>query len=185
MARYRVNVSLPEDAYFELTQRAAAEGVLVGQLARALVARGLYGVPHQDGLPAGPGAAAWLEPWEAPAADRARWRAALWLGAVDLAHRYPARLINLEADFYRHSHRVEMLGALIAWRAELDAGEHLDPRHELAFHQALHELAQLLKHENPGADVSGTAFDPDAPPPPRFAGLLDPGDPQKTRRNIR
>lgn len=179
---HRVNCRLADETYTELAQRARAEGILPGALAHTLIARGLYGVPHQHGLPAAAGAAGWLEPWDAPAPQRAAWRAEFWRATVSLARRYPTHLANLEADFYRLAHRAETLGALIAWRAELDVGEHIDPRLELAFHQALQQLAQLLKQENPGADVSGTAFDPSAPPPARYAGQLDAREDASTSR---
>lgn len=179
---HRVNIGLPEDTYAELAQRSAADGILPGQLAHRLVALGLYGVPHQAGLPTQPGTAPWLEPWDAPAPERAAWRAEFWQATVSLARRYPTHLANLEADFYRLAHRAETLGALIAWRAELDAGEHIDPRHELAFQQALEQLAQLLKQQNPGADVSRTAFDPDAAAPPRYAGQPDVPEPLENPR---
>ncbi len=166
---HRVNVSIPEVAYQLLCEQAKRDGVLVGSLARELLVDQIRPPQPPGRLPTSAAAtASWLQPWDATASQRAAWRAELWRRVVALVRRYPKYLANLEAGFHTHAHRVETLGALVEWRAELDAGEHIDPRNELAFQGSLQDLARLLKLENPGADVSGTALDPDQPPPSSF-----------------
>jgi hypothetical protein len=48
-------------------------------------------------------------------------------------------------DRSRPARLVELLSALAAWRANIDAASE-DPREEIAFHNALQQLARLLDH---------------------------------------
>jgi hypothetical protein len=60
-----------------------------------------------------------------------------------LYERYPQALAKLEQDWYEHPERVETLVVLAFWRVNIDSSAE-DPREELAFHNALQQLARVL-----------------------------------------
>ncbi len=86
-------------------------------------------------------------PWIAPDHDPV-WHQNTWGAIVALHERYPRALAKLEHDWYEHPERVETLAALATWRANIDSSAE-DPREELAFHNALQQLACLLD-QTPG-----------------------------------
>jgi hypothetical protein len=88
-------------------------------------------------------------PWIAPE-DDPDWHKNTWGEIVALHERYPRTLARLEYDWYEHPERVETLAALAVWRATIDASSE-DPREELAFHNAIHQLARTLDHAPGGA----------------------------------
>jgi hypothetical protein len=86
-------------------------------------------------------------PWIAPE-DDPDWHTNMWGMIVALYERYPRALAKLEHDWYEHPERVETLAALAYWRANIDTSAE-DPREELAFHNALQQLARILD-QTPG-----------------------------------
>jgi hypothetical protein len=86
-------------------------------------------------------------PWIAPG-DDPDWHKNTWGAIVALHKRYPRALARLEHDWYEHPEREETLAALATWRANIDTSAE-DPREELAFHNALQQLARLLD-QTPG-----------------------------------
>jgi hypothetical protein len=67
----------------------------------------------------------------------------MWAAILALHARYPRALAKLEHDWYEHPERAETLAALAVWRASIDAAAE-DPREELAFQNALQQLARQL-----------------------------------------
>jgi hypothetical protein len=86
-------------------------------------------------------------PWVVSVDDPA-WHQNTWGTIVALHERYPRALAKLEHDCYEHPERVETLAALAFWRANIDSSAE-DPREELAFHNALQQLARVL-NQTPG-----------------------------------
>jgi hypothetical protein len=102
----------------------------------------------------------WLEPW----GGDAEWRADMWGQIVALHGRYPRALSPLKQGWWSEEEHVEALGALAAWRAQLDdAG--VDPREELIFRGHLLEYAAQLRQEGGGVT---RAWKP-GPPPDEWA----------------
>jgi hypothetical protein len=164
----RVAITLDEHALAELSRRAQAAGEPVARAAARLVRDGLLSIQsHASGEPAittpqaagdrGSGLPGWLEPPDA----REAWRRELWAAVCALAERYPSVFSKLVADWWADRALVEVLGALSAWRSELDAGEHPDPRAELLFHDRL-EL--LERHLAQGSDPTAARFAGGSPP---------------------
>jgi hypothetical protein len=151
----RLMIRLPDPAHATLEERALAAGEPL-----ASTAAGLLRTVLEDGEAAtsrrarlrtrttapprttGPGAE-WIAPEDDPA-----WHQNTWGAIVALYERYPRVLAKLEHDWYEHPERVETLAALAVWRANIDASAE-DPREELAFHNALQQLARLLD-QTPG-----------------------------------
>jgi hypothetical protein len=104
----------------------------------------------------------WLEPWGGDAA----WRADMWGQIVALNGRYPRALASLKQGWWNQEH-VEVLGALAAWRAQLD-DTGVDPREELIFRSHLLDYAARLRQEGGGIT---RAWRP-GPPPDGWAGAL-------------
>jgi len=167
----RVAITLDEHALAELGRRAQAVGEPVARTAARMVRDGLLSTQAQntgDPPPAaarkpaeasGAGSPGWIE----PPGERERWRRELWAAVCALAERYPPLFSKLLADWYTDRALIEILGALSAWRSELDTGQSPDPRAELLFHDRLEILERQLTH----------AGDPTAA---RFAGGPPPSD---------
>ncbi|MFI4990918.1 MAG: hypothetical protein ACHQHO_08430 [Solirubrobacterales bacterium] len=103
----------------------------------------------------------WLEPWGGDAA----WRADMWGQIVALHGRYPRALASLKQGWCNEEEHVEELGALAAWRAQLDdAGVY--PREELIFRSHLLDYSAQLRQEGGGV---ARAWKP-GPPPDDWAG---------------
>jgi hypothetical protein len=148
----RVAITLDEHAYSELTRRAQANSEPVARTAARLVRDGLLSTQAQAaGEPAaaaaakpaerqGAGSPGWLQ----PPGEQERWRRELWAAVSALAERYPRVFSKLVADWWSDRALVEVLGALSAWRSQLDSGESADPRAELLFHDRLELLERQL-----------------------------------------
>jgi hypothetical protein len=105
----------------------------------------------------GSGLPGWLE----PPGERERWRRELWATVVGLAERYPRVFSKLVADWWTDRQLVEVLGALGAWRSQLDGGENPDPRAELLFHDRLELLDRQLTQTG---DPTAARFSGGPPP---------------------
>jgi len=150
----RVAITLDEHALAQLGRRAQAAGEPVARAAARLVRDGLLSTQaHADGEPSpstptrpvdgqGMGLPGWLEPRD----KREVWRRELWAAVCALAERYPVVFSKLVADWWTDRALVEVLGALSAWRSQLDAGQNADPRAELLFHDRLELLERQLTH---------------------------------------
>jgi hypothetical protein len=163
----RLMIRLPDPAHATLEQRALAAGEPLastaagllrtvledGEVARTRRAR-LRTRPASSPRAAGTGA-----PW-ITSDDDPDWHKNTWGAIVALHRRYPRALAKLEHDWWEHPERVEMLAALAVWRANIDASAE-DPREELAFHNALQQLARLLD-QSPGI---GRPFKPNTTMP--------------------
>jgi hypothetical protein len=90
----------------------------------------------------------------------------MWGAIVALYERYPRALAKLEHDWHEHPERVETLAALAIWRANIDSSAE-DPREELAFHNALQQLARILD-QTPGL---GRPFKAGTTMPVEWSGL--------------
>jgi hypothetical protein len=67
----------------------------------------------------------------------------MWAAIVALHKRYAGALAKLEHDWHERPERTETLAALAVWRANIDEAAE-DPREELAFHNAIQQLARVL-----------------------------------------
>ncbi len=173
----RVAITLDEHALAELTRRAAAAKEPVARTAARFIRDGLLSTPSPGTPPTGTpaedsprpraqppkDAAGGLPGWLEPTGERERWRRELWASVCALTERYPRVLSKLAADWYADRALLEILGALAAWRSELDSGQTPDPRAELLFHDRLDILERQLTH----------AGDPTAP---RFKGGPPPSE---------
>lgn len=165
----RVAITLDEHALAELSRRAQAAGEPVARAAARLIRDGLLSTQTQAqeaGEPAiappttgdrGAGLPGWLEPPD----EREVWRRELWAAVCALAERYPSVFSKLVADWWADRALVEILGALSAWRSQLDAGEHPDPRAEMLFHDRLELLERQLTQ---GSDPTAARFSGGSPP---------------------
>ena len=70
----------------------------------------------------GAGSPGWLQ----PPGEQERWRRELWAAVSALAERYPRVFSKLVADWWTDRALIEVLGALSAWRSQLDTGR--EPR---------------------------------------------------------
>jgi hypothetical protein len=149
----RVAITLDEHALAELGRRAQAAGEPAARTAARFVRDGLLSTQAQatgeqsssptTSKPAkgqGAGAPGWLQ----PPGEQERWRRELWAAVSGLAERYPRVFSKLVADWWTDRALVEVLGALSAWRSQLDAGQNPDPRAELLFHDRLELLERQL-----------------------------------------
>jgi hypothetical protein len=101
-------------------------------------------------------------PW-LPSEDAPAWAENTWGAITALHRRYPRALAKLEHDWYEHPDRTETLAALATWRASIDAAAE-DPREELAFQNAIQQLARMLDQ----AVGIGRPFNPNTPMPPEW-----------------
>lgn len=166
----RVAITLDEHALAELARRAQANGEPAARTAARMVRDGLLstqahtaseqptpGDANRDAKGKGQGLPGWLE----PQGERERWRRELWAAVCALAERYPRVFSKLVADWWTDRQLVEGLGALSAWRSQLDKGEHPDPRAELLFHDRLELLDRQLTQTG---DPTAARFSGGPPP---------------------
>ena len=162
----RVAITLDEHALAELGRRAQAAGEPVAGRQRASSATDYSAPRHRT--PSEPAPAAARQPaeasgagspgWLEPPGERERWRRELWAAVCALAERYPPLFSKLVADWWTDRALIEILGALSAWRSELDTGQNPDPRAELLFHDRLELLErQLTQAGDPTAAGSRAA----------------------------
>lgn len=140
-------IRLPDPAHAALEQRAQRSGEPLARTAAGLLRTVLEdsetATSRRGRLrirPTSPPRAG--APWIAFDDDPA-WRSNTWGLIVALHQRYPRPLAKLEHDWYEHPERVETLAALAFWCANIDSSAE-DPREELAFHNALQQLARIL-----------------------------------------
>ncbi len=170
----RVAITLDEHALAELHRRAQAAKEPAARTAARLVRDGLLSTQAQaqadSEQPAsaatpkpakgkGAGAPGWLQP--TGDGGRERWRRELWAAVSALAERYPRVFSKLVADWWTDRALMEVLGALSAWRSQLDTGESADPRAELLFHDRLEILERQLTHSS---DPTAARFTGGPPP---------------------
>lgn len=86
---------------------------------------------------------AWLPGGRSGESARAWWRD-LARNVDALMERYPRALADVPTAWWRDADLAEQLGAVCAWRLDLDEGGTTDPREELAFHEALERLHERL-----------------------------------------
>jgi|CZKG01.1.fsa_nt_gi hypothetical protein len=164
----RIAITLDEHALAQLTRRAQASSEPIARTAARFVRDGLLSTQAHaasestpragDAPPAGStGRPGWLEPPE----ERETWRRELWAAVNALAERYPGVFSKLVADWWTDRALVEVLGALSAWRSQLDAGQNPDPRAELLFHDRLELLERRLTH---ASDPTAARFGGGPPP---------------------
>jgi hypothetical protein len=167
----RVAITLDEHAHSELTRRAQAAAEPVARTAARLVRDGLLSTQAQtpaadDPSPAtarkpaerqGAGSPGWLQ----PPGEQERWRRELWAAVSALVERYPRVFSKLVADWWSDRALTEVLGALSAWRSQLDSGENPDPRAELLFHDRLELLERQLTQ---AGDPTAARFTGGPPP---------------------
>ena len=167
----RVAITLDEHAHAELTRRAQAATEPVARTAARFVRDGLLSTqaqapaaddsssatarkPAEGGSAGSPG---WLQ----PPGEQERWRRERWAAVSALAERYPHVFSKLVADWWTDRALIEVLGALSAWRSQLDSGESADPRAELLFHDRLEILERQLTH---AGDPTAARFAGGPPP---------------------
>jgi hypothetical protein len=163
----RIAISLDEHAHAELARHAHAAAEPVARTAARLVRDGLLSTngarpatPPQRTRELDAGARA---PWLEPGPDaRERWRRETWAAVCALHDRYSRQLKKLPADWWTDRSLVETLGALSAWRTQLDRGASDDPRAELLFHDRLEMLQRRLESNR------GLSHFTAGPPPPEW-----------------
>jgi hypothetical protein len=166
----RVAITLDEHALAELARRAQANGEPAARTAARMVRDGLLSThAHAAGEPPTPkesnrdagGKGQGLPGWLEPPGERERWRRELWAAVCALAERYPRVFSKLVADWWTDRQLIEVLGALGAWRSQLDRGEYPDPRAELLFHDRLELLDRQLTQTG---DPTAARFSGGPPP---------------------
>ena len=149
----RVAITLDEHALAELSRRAQAASEPVARTAARMVRDGLLSTQAQaageqtapaSALKPAEGGGAGSPGWLQPPGEQERWRRELWAAVSALAERYPRVFSKLVADWWTDRALIEVLGALSAWRSQLDTGENPDPRAELLFHDRLELLERQL-----------------------------------------
>lgn len=165
----RVAITLDEHALAELGRRAQAAGEPAARTAARFVRDGLLSTQAQatgESAPAmspkpaesrSAGSPGWLQ----PPGEQERWRRELWAAVSALAERYPRVFSKLVADWWTDRAVTEVLGALSAWRSQLDSGESADPRAELLFHDRLEILERQFTHST---DPTAARFTGGPPP---------------------
>lgn len=168
----RVAITLDPHALAELQRRAAANKEPVSRTAARMVRDGLLSTqaatapssvtpveqqPQRRERQPGPGVPSWVE----PTSEQQQWRRQLWAAVSALHSRYPRALGRLPANWTADRSLVETLGALAAWRAQLDAGANSDPRAELLFHDRLEIIERQLTHTD---DPTAQRFTAGPPP---------------------
>jgi hypothetical protein len=162
-----VKIVLPDPVAAQLAELAANADEAAATLAARMVRNGVA-LAVRDGkvrpLKLGPivvgrkdgGRPRWLEPY---GGDH-EWRRHMWGAIVALHGRYPRQLGALKDEWWTDESHTEILGALAAWRGEIDdTGQ--DPREELAFQTQLADYSHALRSE--GGGVTKT-WRPGAPP---------------------
>jgi len=166
----RVAITLDEHALAELGRRAQAAGEPAARTAARFVRDGLLSTQAQAAgeQPASPtapkpakGQGAGAPGWLQPPGEQERWRRELWAAVSALAERYPRVFSKLTADWWTDRALIEVLGALSAWRSQLDAGQSADPRAELLFHDRLELLERQLTQ---AGDPTAARFTGGPPP---------------------
>jgi hypothetical protein len=165
----RIAVTLDEHARAELAKRAEAAQEPVSKTAARLIRDGLLSTesPSRAERPsAASGARAERAPtvspvWIEPADESKAWRRRLWASVCALHERYPRVFGKLIADWWADQALIETLGALSAWRAQLDSGEVADPRSELLFQDRLELLERRLAQTG---DPTAPRFSGGSPP---------------------
>jgi hypothetical protein len=154
----RIAITLDEHALAELSRRAQAASEPVSRTAARFVRDGLLSTQAQPASEPPPSKATRPTPtpaegqdtglpgWLEPSDKREQWRRELWAAVCALAERYPSVFSKLVADWWKDRALIEILGALSAWRSQLDAGQNPDPRAELLFHDRLELLERQLTH---------------------------------------
>lgn len=152
----RLSIRLPDPAYETLTVRARESGEPLASTASGLLRTVLE---DQDVKPTKrlrpprpesrtrPPSHSSGPPW-LPSEQDPNWAEQMWAAILALHQRYPRALAKLEHDWYEHPERAETLAALATWRASIDDDAE-DPREELAFQNALQQLARALD-QSPG-----------------------------------
>jgi hypothetical protein len=163
---HRIQIVIPDHLATKLGELAETAGEPVATLAARIVRDGVHHVAGAEKItaPALPTAAATPDrraPWLEPYGGGEQWRRATWGAIVALHGRYPRQLEHLKEGWWNDEATIEMLGALAAWRSEIDSSGR-DPREELAFHHQLADYAHVLRQR--GGGVSDTWL-PGAPPP--------------------
>jgi hypothetical protein len=163
-----ITIQLPDDTNNTLRQRASANGEPPTTFASTLLRQALE-EPNTTSQPAPtrqlrptPKAPAGPPPWLPPTNDP-DWYPEMWDAILALRQRYTAMLLRLERNWWLRADRAETLGALVTWRASIDA-EAQDPREELAFHSALFHLKTIIDHTRSTVDIPP----PDDSPPPEW-----------------
>ncbi|MGH2879970.1 MAG: hypothetical protein ACRDK4_10250 [Solirubrobacteraceae bacterium] len=173
----RIAITLDEHARAELTKRAEVAQEPVSRTAARLIRDGLLSTQttpsgttgsetraRSDGAKSTRNGASVASPaWVEPTGAQERWRRELWASVCALYERYPRVFAQLIEEWWTDRALIETLGALVAWRAQLDSGELADPRSELLFQDRLELLERRL----------GQLGDPTAP---RFKGGTPPSD---------
>jgi hypothetical protein len=168
----RLSIRLPDPAYQTLAERAHVSGEPLASTASGLLrtvledpdakaakrlrARRPESRTRPTGHASGP-------PW-LPSEQDPNWAERTWAAILALHERYPRALAKLEHDWYEQPERAETLAALAVWRASIDAAAE-DPREELAFQNALQQLARFLDQ----SPTLGRTFTIDTPLPNKWA----------------
>lgn len=145
----RITLRLPDHTITLLQKQAARQGEPAATLAANLLQTSLQQPPTQPPQPPAPDPPAQPPalqppPW-IPNNQDPDWHQTTWDAITALHQRYPRPLRRLEADWHQHPERIETLAALATWRTRIDQAAQ-DPREELAFHHALHNLQTTLEH---------------------------------------
>jgi len=148
-------IRLPDPSHEALQQRAQQTGEplasTAASLLRTMLEDGEQATKRRERLRTRPTpqtrAMGTGAPWIAPE-DDPDWHKNTWGMILALHERYPRALAKLEHDWYEHPERAETLAALAIWRASIDSSAE-DPREELAFQNALQQLARTLD-QTPG-----------------------------------
>jgi hypothetical protein len=162
----RLQVVLPDPVAAQLHELADAAGEPVATLAARIVRHGVARAGKDGKLAARaapPRTAATTDrrpPWLEPYGGDAQWRRETWGAIVALHGRYPRQLEHLKDGWWNDEATTEMLGALAAWRSEIDSSGR-DPREELAFHHQLADYAHTLRRQGGGVE---SAWQPGVPP---------------------
>lgn len=165
----RVNITLDEHTRAELGRRAQAAGEPVAQVAARFVRDGLLSTQAQTAGACAPAAAPTPADGQGagqpgsphPPQKPELGRRELWDAVCALAERYPGVFSKLVADWWSDRALVEMLGALSAWRSQLDAAPSIDPRAEFLFHDRLEMLERRFTR---ASDPTAARFAGGSPP---------------------
>jgi hypothetical protein len=168
----RLQIVLPDPVSAQLHELAKAAGEPVATLAAQIVRNGIARAADDNNStatarrPTTPTTIERRPPWLEPYGGDEQWRREMWGAIVALHGRYPRHLEHLKDGWWNDEATIEMLGALAAWRSEID-GSGRDPREELAFHHQLADYAHVLRQQGGGVRQTWV---PGAPPPEWFEG---------------
>jgi hypothetical protein len=174
----RLNITLDEHTRAELARRAQAAGEPVAQMAARFIRDGLLSTQAQKAGAPAPAAAptpaddqdAELSGSPPPPQRPEIRRRELWDAVCALAERYPGVFSKLVADWWSDRALVEMLGALSAWRSQLDAATTIEPRAEFLFHD---RLEMLERRFTKASDPTAARFAGGSPPSEWIAPRVD------------